>query len=74
MRKAKKRNETEVDPVIRELRLIKNNSDLTNELLRDLIIAQLGMAGLPQLTIRDIVGVDIYRVSRIVKQFKTLKK
>ena len=50
-------------------------------LLRDLLIAQrdsqiiaLGIAGVPQLDIREIVGVDIHRVSRIVKLLKKSKK
>jgi hypothetical protein len=74
MRKRKDRNGAGADPVIRELRLIKNNGDSTNALLRDLLITRLGMAGLPQLTIREIVGVDIYQVNRIVKHFKRIKK
>ena len=44
------------------------------DLLRDLMIVQLGLAGLTQHQIREIVGVDIYRVSRILKHFKNLKK
>jgi hypothetical protein len=43
------------------------------EMLRDMFIAQLGLAGLTQHQIREIVGVDIYRVNRIVKHFKALK-
>jgi hypothetical protein len=35
---------------------------------------QLGLAGVGQLQIREIVGVDIHRVSRIVKHFKRIKK
>ena len=46
----------------------------TEELLRDLMIIQLGLAGVPQLEIREIVGVDIHRVNRIVKHFKNLKR
>jgi len=42
-----------------------------DDLLRDLIIIQLGIAGVTQKDIRDIVGVDIHRVNRIVK---TLRK
>lgn len=42
----------------------------TDDLLRDLIIIQLGLAGLSQLQIREIVGVDMHRVSRILKHFK----
>lgn len=46
----------------------------TDELLRDLLIVQLGLAGLTQHQIREIVGVDIHRVNRIVKYFKKLSK
>ncbi len=46
----------------------------TNDLLRDLLIAQLGIAGLTQHQIREIVGVDIHRVNRIVKHFKKVSK
>jgi hypothetical protein len=42
----------------------------TDELLRDLLITQLGVAGVPQLTIREIVGCGVDRVSRIVKHLK----
>lgn len=37
---------------------------------RDMFIAQLATAGLTQHQIREVVGVDIHRVSRIVKYFK----
>ncbi len=43
------------------------------EILRDMFIAQLGLAGVPQQQIREIVGVDIYRVNRIVKLLKRTK-
>jgi len=46
----------------------------TDDLLRDLLIVQLGLAGLTQHQIREIVGVDIHRVNRIVKHFKNIKK
>lgn len=46
----------------------------TDELLRDLLIVQLGLAGLAQHQIREIVGVDIHRVNRIVKHFKKTTK
>ena len=52
----------------------QKNEQTTDDLLRDLIIVQLGLAGLTQHQIREIVGVDIYRVNRIVKHFKNLKK
>ena len=46
----------------------------TDDLLRDLMIVQLGLAGLTQHQIREIVGVDIHRVNRIVKHFKKVGK
>ena len=46
----------------------------TDDLLRDLMIVQLGLAGLTQHQIREIVGLDIHRVNRIVKHFKNLKR
>jgi hypothetical protein len=46
----------------------------TEDLLRDILIVQLGLAGLPQAQIREIVGVDMHRVNRIVKHFKKLKQ
>ena len=46
----------------------------TNDLLRDLLIVQLGLAGLTQHQVREIVGVDINRVNRIVKHFKKIAK
>lgn len=42
-------------------------SDCTTHLLRDLIIVQLGLAGVGQRKIRTIVGGDINRINRIVK-------
>ena len=52
----------------------KKKEQTIEDLLRDLMIVQLGLAGVGQLTIREIVGVDIHRVSRIVKHFKKVKK
>lgn len=51
----------------------QKKGDTTNELLRDLLIVQLGLAGLTQHQIREIVGVDIHRVNRIMKHFKFKK-
>lgn len=36
-------------------------------LLQILIIVELGKLGIPQLEIRKIVGVDIHKISRILK-------
>jgi hypothetical protein len=42
-------------------------------LLQDLLITSLGKAGVPQLEIRKILGVDIVRVNRIVRHLKNNK-
>ena len=52
----------------------QKKTQTAEDLLRDLMIVQLGLAGLSQLQIREIVGVDIYRVNRIVKHFKKLNR
>ena len=52
----------------------KQEKKTTDELLRDLAIIQLGLAGVPQQDIREIVGVDMHRVNRIVRHFKNLKR
>jgi hypothetical protein len=43
--------------------------DRAVDLLKDLLITELGRAGVPQSEIRKIVGCDMNRVSRIVKNF-----
>jgi hypothetical protein len=45
------------------------DADRITELLKDLLITELGRAGVPQPVIRKIVGCDMNRVSRIVKNF-----
>ena len=57
---------------MKKIKSRKNN--ITDELLRDLLIVHLGLAGLTQRQIREIVGVDTHRVNRIVKYFKNLEK
>lgn len=52
----------------------QKKAQTTEELLRDLLIVQLGLAGLTQHQIREIVGVDIHRVNRILKHFKKVGK
>jgi hypothetical protein len=44
------------------------------DLLRDFMIIQLALAGVGQHQIREIVGVDIYRVARIAKLIKRTKE
>jgi hypothetical protein len=46
----------------------------TEELLQDLMIVQLGLAGIPQQQIREIVGVDMNRVNRIVRHLSKKSK
>jgi hypothetical protein len=48
----------------------KREKRSTEDLLIDLLIVQLGLAGVPQQQIRGIVGVDMHRVSRIVRHLK----
>jgi hypothetical protein len=43
------------------------------EILRDILIAQLGIAGIPQKNIREIVGCGISRVNKIVRHLKITK-
>ncbi len=54
-------------------RRVPDGKDLT-ELLQDLMIVQLGLAGIPQAKIRHIVGCDIVRVNRIVRHLKGAKR
>ena len=44
------------------------------ELLKDLLITELGRAGVPQTEIRNIVGCDMNRVNRIVRNFGRERK
>ena len=51
-------------------KIVKRQGQSTEELLQDILIVQLGLAGLAQSQIRAIVGVDMKRVNRIVRHFK----
>ena len=42
----------------------------TEEILRDMLIVQLAVAGLTRHQIRETVGVDMNRVTRVVKYIK----
>jgi hypothetical protein len=44
------------------------------ELLLDLTIIQLGIAGVPQQAIRQIAGCDMGRVNRILKHINAARK
>ena len=48
----------------------KPGSTDATEVLKDLLIVQLGIAGVPQRSIRTIVGCGIERVNRIVRHLK----
>ncbi len=48
----------------------KRDGSDTAEVLKDMLIVQLGLAGVKQQTIRTIVGCNIGRVNRIVKHLK----
>jgi hypothetical protein len=52
----------------------KRNTDDVPSLLTDLLITQLSVAGVQQQTIRQILGCDINRVSRITKHIKAARK
>lgn len=52
----------------------KKKEKTTDDLLCDLLIVQLGLAGLTQHQIREIVGRDIHYVNKIVKHFKGVTK
>jgi hypothetical protein len=45
-----------------------------SELLKDMFIAELAIAGVPQLDIAKVVRVDLNRVNRIAKFLKKRKK
>jgi hypothetical protein len=47
-----------------------NQSSEFSELMRTMIIIQLGLAGIPQRSMRVIAGCDIHRVNRILKHLK----
>jgi hypothetical protein len=47
--------------------MARSKEKTTIDLLQDIMIIQLGLAGVPQLQIRKIVGVDVHRVNNIVK-------
>jgi hypothetical protein len=53
---------------------LKRNSNDVPSLLTDLLITQLAAAGVQQQTIRQVLGCDINRVSRITKHIKAARK
>ena len=52
----------------------QRNADAIVEVLKDILITQLGLAGVPQQSIRKIVGCSINRVNAIVKHLKNSRR
>jgi hypothetical protein len=52
----------------------QRDTDATVEVLKDILITQLGLAGVSQQSIRRIVGCSIKRVNDIVKHLKTARR
>ena len=52
----------------------QRDADAAVEVLKDMLITQLGLAGVPQQSIRKIVGCSINRVNAIVKHLKRAKR
>lgn len=48
----------------------KSANDETTELLRTMLIVQLGLAGIGQRQIREVVGCDMNRVTKTLKALK----
>lgn len=49
------------------------DTDAAVEVLKDILITQLGVAGVPQKNIRKIIGCDMNRVSAIVRHIKSAR-
>ena len=52
----------------------QRDADAIVEALKDILIAQLGLAGVPQQSIRKIVGCSMHRVNAIVKHLKNARQ
>ena len=52
----------------------QGGADAVVEVLKDILITQLGLARVPQQSIRKIVGCSINRVNAIVKHLKSAKR
>lgn len=52
----------------------QRDADAVVEVLKDMLITQLGLAGVPQQSIRKIAGCSINRVNAIVKHLKRAKR
>ena len=52
----------------------QRDADAVVEVLKDMLITQLGLAGVSQQSIRKIVGCNMHRVNAIVKHLKRAKR
>ena len=52
----------------------QRDGDAIAEVLKDLLITQLGLAGVPQQNIRKIVGCSMSRVNAIVRHLKSTRR
>jgi hypothetical protein len=52
----------------------RKKSKSVEELLINLLIIELAKAGITQLEIQKILGIDIHRINHIAKHFKVRKK
>ena len=52
----------------------QRDADAAVEVLKDMLITQLGLAGVSQQSIRKIVGCSMNRVNAIVKHLKRAKR
>lgn len=51
---------------------MKNNEEKIQKLLENLLIVQLRIGGASQKDIQNIVGVDVNRVSKVIKSLKKI--
>ncbi len=52
----------------------QRDADAAAEVLKDILITLLGLGGVPQQSIRKIVGCSMNRVNAIVKHLKSAKR
>ena len=63
-----------ISSFMRKLGNNKSTTDQTGELVRDLLIVQLGLAGLSNVAIRTIAKCDQNRVTTIVKHIRAAQR
>jgi hypothetical protein len=59
---------------MKEKKNLHGDSGEVADILKDILITQLGVAGVPQKNIRQIVGCGINRVNDIVKHIKSAQR